>query len=283
MKTSLKTLLGLLLLTVVTAESASAKGISIYAPATPYTKEIKKWEYYFFSARVDRFNNARPHLQEKIKEKLGKGNLIAKGITLYDMNVRIGEAKFRLISKDQFEITVPGNHLYAKATQGVVGKWGDFAAEVNFDLRLHVGLKLPTQADPELKVAFATLSVPRLTAKSRNVVTGVAAAAGLMLNFFNTQVTGRDLIADAANKYLKLDITNEMNNRLGDINKELYLLKKVKMIPNIYLKGETLMIEFSAPQLTAEEHKLLKNRKRRWERIQKARQKQQPVDDLVVK
>src|SRR5205823_4231890 len=61
-------------------------------------------------------NSKRATLEKYIKEYLGKGDLIARGITLYSLNVRIGQPTIRWTSAREFEVMLKGNYLYARST-----------------------------------------------------------------------------------------------------------------------------------------------------------------------
>ncbi|MGE3315149.1 MAG: hypothetical protein AB7O26_08525, partial [Planctomycetaceae bacterium] len=134
----------------------------------------------------------KPLIQNEIKRVLGKQNLIGDGISLYSLNPRIGTSSFKFLSVDTFEVNVTGNYLYLRSTQPTdLGSWADPAAEVHFDVRVRGSLQLPTKSNPRLSVVNATLSVPYIRIKGRNVAGGVVIAFAAINDFFVKHITGR--------------------------------------------------------------------------------------------
>jgi hypothetical protein len=164
----------------------------------------------------------RAKIEQAVKQFLGKGDLIAKGVTLYDLNFRLGKPSVRFTAANKVELLVKGNYLYFHSTTPTaLGKWADPAFEVHFDLRLRATLALPTAASPKIRVTSAVVDVPSLTIKPRNFTGGVATTVTAIVNFFAKKITGRDYIRRAADKYLRADVTSALNSRLGKVNQTL--------------------------------------------------------------
>jgi len=171
---------------------------------------------------VNEFNAKKGKMQDAIRLQLGAGNLIAKGVTLYNVNVQIGTPQIKFLSTNQVEMVINGNHLYAKSTTPTsLGKWADPAFELNFNVRGVVTFSLPTRTDPRILVTSAVVEVPWAQLKSRNVTGGVAMVAALATNFFIKTFKGRDLIKEKLTPFLSRDLTSSLNSRLAPINTTL--------------------------------------------------------------
>jgi hypothetical protein len=154
------------------------------------------------------FNNSRDKLAAVIKTQLGRGDLLAKGYTLYDINLRLGQADFQFTAPTAFRYAVKGNHMYFKSTQpSDAGSYADPAFELNFNLLMD-GNIVP---GPKPRVQAVVASIPSLTIKSRNVAGG---AALTVIALFKTNPVGRQMIQQATNEYLRRDITDFVNAQL---------------------------------------------------------------------
>lgn len=165
------------------------------------------------------YNNNRGRIQDAIRGQLGAGNLIAKGVTLYNINVQLGNATTKFISNNQMEVTINGNHLYAKSTTPTaLGKWADPAFELNFNIRCVVTFTLPTMTRPRIDVTSAVVQVPWLQLTNRNVSGGVMMVVASVGNFFIKTFSGRNLIESKLAPFLTRDVTDILNRRLVRVN-----------------------------------------------------------------
>ncbi len=156
-------------------------------------------------------DNNRDVLNNFFKQQLGRGDLLARGVTLYDINFRLGEVQVDVPSNTSFRISVNKSYMYAKSTQPTVaGSYADPAFELDFDLVLEGSFALTPGAKPRVQSLVAT--VPRLTVKPRNVVGG---AMTTIISLFQATKPGRIAIQNAADRYLTRDLTAEINKRLG--------------------------------------------------------------------
>jgi hypothetical protein len=173
------------------------------------------------------FRRDAKNMEKAVRDYLGKGDLLARGVTLYDINVRVGKPSFRLTSANSFEFVIRGNYMYFHTTTPTdLGKWADPAFQLEFDLRLRSTLSLPTSRNPRFRVVSSVLDVPHLTIKPRNFTGGVATTVAVVTNSFVKLVTGRDYIRRAADKYLHYDCTKALNARLDNVNNVLARLYK---------------------------------------------------------
>jgi hypothetical protein len=156
-------------------------------------------------------DNNRDALNKFFAQQLSRGDLLGRGFTLYDINVRLGEVRVDVPTNTSFRISVNKSHLYAKSTQPTVaGSYADPAFELDFDLVLEGSLTMVPGAKPKVQSLVAT--VPRLTVKPRNVVGG---AMTTIIALFQATKPGRIAIQNAADKNLTRDLTGEINKRLG--------------------------------------------------------------------
>ena len=78
----------------------------------------------------------RVPIEDFLKSQLGRGDLIAKGYTLHDMNLKLGQPNFQSAGLS-FNYRLPGNYLYVRSTTPtVMGSYGDPAFEIHFDVSL---------------------------------------------------------------------------------------------------------------------------------------------------
>lgn len=229
MKTTRVVLLGALGLALTVLPSAArADGFQIFKKdgnAAPVL--VKDLSGFMTDAMNNYLKRNRTKIEEAIKKELGRGDLIARGISLYDLNCRLGTPSFRYTSVNGFRIDLKGNYLYARSTTPTaLGKWADPAFEVHFDLRLTGGLQLPTRDNPKVKLVNTVVSVPHVKVKPRNVTGGVITTMARISDFFYSAATGQSFIRRAADKYLRLDITDSANAWAGLINGPLQRLSQ---------------------------------------------------------
>ena len=155
-------------------------------------------------------NENRGRFENDIKAELGKGDLVRKGVTLYNINFRLGNPNFRFITASNFDYRLNGNYLYCKSTTPTVfGSYADPAFEIHFDVALTGTLIVPPGARPHVERVIA--SVPRLLVKPRNASGGVVTS---VVRFFQLTEPGGRVIQHAADTYLHRDITAKINEQL---------------------------------------------------------------------
>lgn len=238
-------ILGIVLSSFAMTSSANAQGFEVaqkYSDLAAGPKVILSRPDMIHDAILT-YEIRKPIIQNEIKRVLGKADLIANGISLYELNPRIGTTSFKFLSVDTFEVNVTGNYLYFRSTQPTdLGSWADPAAEVHFDVRALVTLRLPTKASPQLTVSNATLSVPYIRIKGRNVAGDVVIAFAAINDFFLKHITGKSLIQGTFDRYLRVNFTNEINSELGPINKQIAALAHKGFDPSYSLNGQVLRI-----------------------------------------
>ena len=147
-------------------------------------------------------------IQDYLKSQLGRGDLISKGYTLYDMNLQLGQPNFQAAGMS-FNYRLPGNYLYVKSTTPtVMGSYGDPAFEIHFDVAL-VGTIV--RAAEKLRVERVVAGVPSITVKPRNVTGGIVTT---FVHFFGETAYGGRVIHEAVDKYFRQDLTARINAQL---------------------------------------------------------------------
>lgn len=164
------------------------------------------------------FNTKRSEIANLIRQELGRGDLLARGVTLYDINVRLGNPDFKFTSATAFDFSVNNNHLYFKSTQPTAaGKWADPAFEVNLNIRLS-GVLVPPKGRERPRVEALVLSIPRASASSRNVAGGVIlGVANIVVNAMQQSAKGRQTIQSAIDRVLRHDVTSRVNAALAKL------------------------------------------------------------------
>jgi hypothetical protein len=161
------------------------------------------------------FDANRGDLENLLRQYLGRGDMIARGVTLYEINPRLGTSQFQVTGGGGFRYAVNGNYMYFKSTQpSAAGSYADPAFEMHFDLLVTGIVVGPAGVGQRPHVEAVVASVPSLTVKSRNVVGGVVLS---VVKFFMQMPWGRELIQQAADQMLRRDITDQINAQLAGI------------------------------------------------------------------
>jgi hypothetical protein len=171
----------------------------------PYTTAITDPGAAVSDALASIIQTDRGPIQDYLKSQLGRGDLLAKGYTLYDLNLRLGTPAFQSAGLS-FNYRLPGNYLYLKSTTPtVLGSEGDPAFEIHFDVAL-VGA-IVREAE-RVRVQGLVASVPSVTVKPRNVTGGIVTT---FVHFFAETAYGGRVIRQAVDKYLRQDLTERVN------------------------------------------------------------------------
>lgn len=152
----------------------------------------------------------RGGLEAALKKELGRGDLVARGFTLYNLNPRIGRLKVRVHGNNGLIVTVTDNYLYGKTTQpSIVGSSGDPAFEVHFDFTMTARLDA-SRGKPRLN--DENIQVTRLTVKGRNLVGNAALLVG---NFFNAGERGRQILERELRENFATRVRDPINEALA--------------------------------------------------------------------
>lgn len=151
----------------------------------------------------------RPAFERRIVEQLGRGDMIRPGVTLYNINFRLGKPVFSYAS-NRFDYRLNDNYLYFKSTTPTaMGSYGDPAFELHFDAALQGSVTLPPGRKPRVDTVEA--SIPRIHVAPRNVAGGIVTT---IVSFFQKSEAGGRLIQQAHDRYLKADLTHKINEQL---------------------------------------------------------------------
>jgi hypothetical protein len=156
----------------------------------------------------DRIEANRAGFENAIKAELGRGDMIANGVTLYNINLRLATGDTRF-SGGSFEHRMNDNYMYFKSTTPTVfGSYGDPAFETHFDVMLAGPIIVPAQGKP--RVGNVIARVPRITVSPRNVTGGVVTT---VVRFFQ-EAGGRGIIEAAVDRHLNQRLTDRINEYL---------------------------------------------------------------------
>lgn len=165
---------------------------------------------------------------ELVKAVLGKGDMIAKGITLYDINCSLGQSGGLQVQVDKSPLgnqlglrySLRGNYLEATSTTPTAaGKYADPRVSCAFDLDLKLSLTLPTKPGP-VTVQLLSAAVSNAKLDSHNAVADVGFALSAISKFFG----GPDFVAifeKIIDDRVKVDFSKQANQTLDALNRLL--------------------------------------------------------------
>ena len=222
---------------------AETQGIELYEQTPPNKAVLVLAKRDLFTKLVNDVNKDRDKIDKALTAALCRPDMIRKGVTLYSMNLKLAAASFKFLDHDSFQIDLADNYCYFRSTQPTaLGKYADPAFEVHFSVRLHVNLQLPTVDDPRVAVKKATVSIPHLQIKGRDVVADLGIIVTNVIEFFTKKLTGKGIIEKTMQKYLPIDVTKKLDSQLKPVNAELARLVKQGVRPTARLKGQQLAI-----------------------------------------
>jgi hypothetical protein len=222
---------------------AETQGIEVYEQTPPNKAVLVLAKHDLFTQLVNGVNKDRDKIDKALTAALCRPDMIRKGVTLYSMNLKLAAASFKFLNQDSFQIDMPDNYCYFRSTQPTaLGKYADPAFEVHFSVRLHVTLQLPTVEDPRIAVKKATVSIPHLQIKGRDVVADLGVIVTNVIEFFTKKLTGKGIIEKTMQKYLPVDVTKKLDSQLKPVNAEIAKLVKQGVKPSARLKGQQLAI-----------------------------------------
>ncbi len=159
----------------------------------------------------------RPQLQRRLRDELGRGDLIARGVTLYDLDVRLGApvamTTRRTPAGDIVVTGVTGVHtiIATSTTPTDLGSWADPRFSVDFGLVFEYVVDLPPVTGP---VSVSGLRLVRLTGihpDSQNLVADVALFFVRIADFF----TGGALLSRLLGWLEEQDWSGELEDAFG--------------------------------------------------------------------
>jgi hypothetical protein len=159
----------------------------------------------------------------KFKEILSQRDLVARGVTLYDISVRLGGSAQVQAQPGKdcvlLDCAVTDNRLECAATLPSIrfgpfsfrlGKFADPRFDVRFDLRLLLTLTAANGLGPPA-VTSATLEATNLQIKPTNTSARVVKAVDSVVNSFSRNLFGKKLLLQALEGGLKVDCTNALS------------------------------------------------------------------------
>ncbi len=154
----------------------------------------------------------RAQIEGEVVAQLGAGDLLAPGITLYDINFGLGSVNVEFPAATTFRATTRANRMYCKSTQpSFLGSGADPAFEVHFDCVLTGTLTLPSAPGQRPRASNVSASVPRLEVKPRNVVGGAMTTVAAL---FQQTRAGRIALQSVVRNAIEPRLADAVNNRL---------------------------------------------------------------------
>jgi hypothetical protein len=126
---------------------------------------------------------SKPAIIESLKKGLGKGDLIAKGVSLYNIDIRLNEPELRVAAGPgdvlKATLTLPNSYLVATATQpSIFGSYADPRCSLHFTVDVTVPIRINDVPSRLLQSAFGpndhVVTVRDFSADAENAVCGFA-------------------------------------------------------------------------------------------------------------
>jgi hypothetical protein len=150
----------------------------------------------------------RPALEQRIQQELGRGDLISKGVTLYDISFHLGTPSFRY-NGNRFDYQLVSNRMNFKSTTPtVLGSYADPAFELHFDSALNGSVTIPRGGRPRIDNLAA--QIPNISVSPHNVPGSILTT---VVHFFQMTEAGGRMIRQEHEK-LNLSLTTGLNEYL---------------------------------------------------------------------
>jgi hypothetical protein len=164
------------------------------------------------------WETSRAQTCDDLKNELGKGNLIAAGVTLYDIVCNMGEqGEFTMQSQGAsgmlMQYHIRGNYLeFTSTTPTALGSYADPRFSVQYDLHMTLQLSI-AGGDRPLRVLKAVAAVQNAHLDSHGVVGDLVLTLG---NFFTSgKLTP---LAENAINSAKVDLTRKVSAQIEPAN-----------------------------------------------------------------
>jgi hypothetical protein len=175
------------------------------------------------SSAQDAWSEYRASLAWTLHDQLGRGDLIAPGVTLYDLDIAISPTIDLSVERDDsgdlvVHVTTGGSSITATSTTPTaLGSYADPRLSLAFGLDLTYRIDLPPTTQPLAATGFTSIHVldPRLD--SQNFIADVAFLINDVVHFFG----GPDFVAILERFLATTDFAPYVNNALAPINDKL--------------------------------------------------------------
>jgi hypothetical protein len=154
---------------------------------------------------------------------LGRADLIASGISLYDRDIRIAENVDFSADRDGngdlvVHMTTGGNYIEATCTQPTdLGKWADPRFSFAFGLDLTYRIDLPPLTKPLSSTGFQSIRILAPTIDSHGIVADLVFVVNDVVRWFS----GTDFIKMLENFIAETDFASYANQALAGVNATL--------------------------------------------------------------
>jgi hypothetical protein len=162
----------------------------------------------------------RPDLQTFLTTQLGAGNLIADGVTLYDIHIDLAPDIALSAERDEngdlvIHLSTGVNHVGATSTQPTpLGKWADPAFDFYFGLDLTYRLDLPPVTQPIAATGFESITVLSPSLHPGNFVADVL----FVLDAIWGWISGTDYVQLLERFIANTDFAPYVNKALQPVN-----------------------------------------------------------------
>ena len=171
------------------------------------------------------WQQVRDPLCAMINGYIGKADLIAPGVSLYDIDCRLSQEGPLLADASQdpsagtFSMTyrLEKNLLIASATQPYVGKWGDPRISFDYTIELAAEVRIPTTTAGQLQMTITAVHVRDPHFDSQNLVADVAK----VFNDISAWLGGPNFVAKVEAEIAGYDFSGPLNGALQPVNAAL--------------------------------------------------------------
>lgn len=178
------------------------------------------------TAAQDAWTEYRPQLQEFLQLDLGRGDLLAPGVTLYDLDVRISPDITFSVDRDDkgdllVHLTTGGCYIEATSTTpSVFGSDFDPRFSVAFGLDLTYGIDLPPVTQPLVATGLKSVRVLAPHFDSHNFIGDLISMVNDIVGWFD----GPNYIGQLERFIAQTDFAKTANAQLGPVNEKLTTL-----------------------------------------------------------
>lgn len=164
------------------------------------------------------WESSRSNTCDDLRARLGQGDLIYSGVTLYDLVCNMGEiTDFAMQSQGPssvvLHLNIPGNYLeFTSTTPSALGSYADPRFSVRYDLRVMLTLSI-SGGDRLIRVQKAAASIQNAKLDSHGLVGDLILTLG---NFFtNGKLTP---LAESALNSARVDLTRQVSTKIEPAN-----------------------------------------------------------------
>jgi hypothetical protein len=175
------------------------------------------------SAAQSGWDSYHQQLVQTLRTKLGQGDMITQGVTLYDLDVNVARTISLSVDRDLngdllVHLTVDRSSITATSTTPTdLGSWADPRFSFAFGLDLVYRIAIPRTTGPLTATGFESIHVLAPDLDSQNFVADVVFMINALVEWFS----GDDYISLLEEFIAETDFAPFVNGALGPLNEEL--------------------------------------------------------------